>query len=122
MLPSTFHVESRRTERRRADPCQTTARHRAGPLRGGGLRAHVFERASVGDLAIPLPRRFTYAPDQNIFFINFERLEVKTKTDVEAIKAEVERYSPLAQEITWTCTFSRVMFFSPTLTAISGFD
>ncbi len=41
-------------------------------------------------LAIPLPRRFTYAAEQNVFFINFERLEIRTMDDVEAIRAEVE--------------------------------
>jgi propionate CoA-transferase len=42
-------------------------------------------------LAIPLARRFTYAAEQNIFFINFERLDIRTMRDVEAIGAEVER-------------------------------
>ena len=42
-------------------------------------------------LAIPLARRFTYAAEQNIFFINFERLDIRTMRDVEAIRAEVER-------------------------------
>ena len=30
-------------------------------------------------LAIPLARRFTYAADQNIFFINFERLAIRSR-------------------------------------------
>ena len=42
-------------------------------------------------LAIPLAQRFTYAAEQNIFFINFERLDIRTMRDVEAIRAEVER-------------------------------
>ena len=29
-------------------------------------------------LAIPLSRRFAFAPDQDIFFINFERLDIRT--------------------------------------------
>ena len=48
-----------------------------------GLRARL--------LAIPLEQRFKYVPDQNIFFINFERLEVNTIEDVAALKAEVEK-------------------------------
>jgi propionate CoA-transferase len=42
-------------------------------------------------LAIPLARRFTYDAEQNIFFINFERLDIRTMREVEAIRAEVER-------------------------------
>jgi propionate CoA-transferase len=62
---------------------------RPGPM---GLRERL--------LAIPLPRRFTYAPDQNIFFINFERLQVKSKADVEAIRDEVLRQlAPLGKKV-----------------------
>jgi propionate CoA-transferase len=42
-------------------------------------------------LAIPLARRFIYDAEQNIFFINFERLQIRTAREVEAIRAEVER-------------------------------
>ncbi len=42
-------------------------------------------------LAIPLARRFTYAAEQNVFFINFERLDIRTADEVAAIGAEVER-------------------------------
>jgi propionate CoA-transferase len=42
-------------------------------------------------LAIPLARRFTYDAEQNVFFINFERLAIRTLHEVEAIRAEVER-------------------------------
>jgi propionate CoA-transferase len=42
-------------------------------------------------LTIPLARRFTYAAEQNVFFINFERLDIRTADEVAAIGAEVER-------------------------------
>ena len=70
-------------------PLMDAAIFRAEPM---GLRERL--------LAIPLPRRFTYAPEQNIFFINFERLDVRTKADVEAIRAEVLRQlAPLGQKV-----------------------
>jgi propionate CoA-transferase len=62
---------------------------RPGPM---GLRERM--------LAIPLERRFTYAPEQNIFFINFERLSVRTAADVEAVRAEVERQlAPIGRRV-----------------------
>ena len=42
-------------------------------------------------LAIPLPRRFTYDAEQNILFINFERLSIRTRQDIEDVRVEVER-------------------------------
>jgi propionate CoA-transferase len=42
-------------------------------------------------LAVPLDRRLTYDAEQNIFFINFERLVVRTRADIETIGAEIER-------------------------------
>jgi propionate CoA-transferase len=41
-------------------------------------------------LAVPLARRFSYDRQQEVLFINFERLEVRTLQDVEAIRAMVE--------------------------------
>jgi propionate CoA-transferase len=62
---------------------------RPGPM---GLRERM--------LAIPLERRFTYAPEQNIFFINFERLAIRTEADVEAVRVEVERQlQPIGRKI-----------------------
>jgi propionate CoA-transferase len=62
---------------------------RPGPM---GLRERM--------LAIPLERRFTYAPEQNIFFINFERLSIRTAADVEAVRAEVERQlAPIGRRV-----------------------
>ena len=42
-------------------------------------------------LAIALDRRFSFDPQQNLFFINFEGLAVNTLADVAAIRTEVER-------------------------------
>jgi propionate CoA-transferase len=41
-------------------------------------------------LEVPLGQRLSYDPQQNILFINFERLAVRSSADVAAIKAEVE--------------------------------
>jgi propionate CoA-transferase len=43
-------------------------------------------------LAIPLASRFAYDDQQNILFINFERLRVATKADVDAIEREVDAH------------------------------
>jgi propionate CoA-transferase len=51
-------------------------------------------------LAIPLADRFTYAPEQNIFFINFERLSIRSAQDIENVRAEIERQlTPLGRKI-----------------------
>jgi propionate CoA-transferase len=41
-------------------------------------------------LEVPLAERLSYDEQQNILFINFERLAVRTSADVAAIRAEVE--------------------------------
>ncbi|WP_341646359.1 acyl CoA:acetate/3-ketoacid CoA transferase [Thauera sp. SDU_THAU2] len=43
-------------------------------------------------LAVPLERRFSYDPQQNLFFINFEGLAVNNPADVAAIQAQVEKH------------------------------
>jgi propionate CoA-transferase len=48
-----------------------------------GLRERLLE--------IPLARRLSYDADLNALFINFERLQVRTPQDVEAIRREVAR-------------------------------
>jgi propionate CoA-transferase len=49
----------------------------------------IFEDAPMGlrdtMLAVPLERRFAYDAEQNIFFVNFERLDVRRPEDIEAI-------------------------------------
>jgi propionate CoA-transferase len=41
-------------------------------------------------LSIPLDKRFTYDPQQNLFFVNLERYPVRTKHDIRAIEKTVE--------------------------------
>jgi propionate CoA-transferase len=49
---------------------------------------------------IPLPRRFTYDEQQNLFFINFERLALRTSADIKAIDKVVEaRLAPLGHRV-----------------------
>jgi len=51
-------------------------------------------------LAVPLARRLTYAADQNVFFINFERLAIRTRRDVDDVRAEIDRQlSPLGRKV-----------------------
>jgi propionate CoA-transferase len=51
-------------------------------------------------LSMPLEQRFSYDPEQNLFFINFERLAVKTLDDVEKIRKMIEaRLAPLSKKV-----------------------
>ena len=62
---------------------------RPGPM---GLRERM--------LAIPLAQRLTYDAAQDILFINFERLKVRTPEDVDAIAAAVEAVvAPLGKRV-----------------------
>jgi propionate CoA-transferase len=55
----------------------------------------IFKDAPMGlredMLAMPLEQRFSYDPQQNLFFINFEGLAVRNHKDVERIKKLVEK-------------------------------
>jgi propionate CoA-transferase len=62
---------------------------KAGPM---GLREAL--------LAIPLDQRFSYNPERNLFFVNFERLIVKTQRDVDEIRDQAERkLEPLGKKV-----------------------
>ncbi|GGF20072.1 acyl CoA:acetate/3-ketoacid CoA transferase [Aliidongia dinghuensis] len=51
-------------------------------------------------LAVPLEERFIYDPQQNLFFINFEGLTVRTAAEVERIRAIVaERIEPFGHKV-----------------------
>ena len=68
------------------------------------MDARIFrpEPMSLRDemLCVPLERRFTFDPQQNLFFINFEGLIVKTLDEVENIRREVElRLAPLGRKV-----------------------
>ena len=44
-------------------------------------------------IAVPLAERFSYDAQQNTFFINFERLSIRSLADVEAIRTSSRRAS-----------------------------
>ena len=51
-------------------------------------------------LAIPLERRLAYAPDQNLFFVNFERLAIRSQQDIDDIRREIDRkLAPLGKKV-----------------------
>jgi propionate CoA-transferase len=51
-------------------------------------------------VAIPLERRLSYDAEQEVLFINFERLRVRTPADVATIREAIERQlSPLGKRI-----------------------
>ncbi|XKE44860.1 acyl CoA:acetate/3-ketoacid CoA transferase [Halomonas organivorans] len=64
----------------------------------------IFREAPMGLadelLTLPLDRRFSYDPAEDLFFINFENLRIASPADVEAIHEEVERrLSPLGHRV-----------------------
>jgi len=57
-----------------------------------GLRARLLMR--------PLQERFTYDAASRTFFVNFEHLTIRTRADVEAVRAEIEsRLAPLGHKV-----------------------
>jgi propionate CoA-transferase len=51
-------------------------------------------------VGIPLDQRLTYDPLQNLFFVNFERLSVTSRVDIEAIEKAVEaKLAPLSERV-----------------------
>jgi len=51
-------------------------------------------------VSIPLDQRLTYDPRQNLFFVNFERLSVRSTGDIRAIVKAVEsKLSPLGHRV-----------------------
>jgi propionate CoA-transferase len=68
------------------------------------MDAAIFRAAPMGLrerlLAIPLSHRLTYDATQNMLFINFERLKVRTPHDVDEIAAAVEAVlAPLGKRV-----------------------
>ena len=43
-------------------------------------------------LTVPLPARFSYDADRNLFFLNLEGMTVNAAEQVEAVTAEVDRW------------------------------
>ena len=51
-------------------------------------------------VGIPLEQRLTYDPMQNLFFVNFERLSVHSREEIEAIEKAVEaKLAPLSERV-----------------------
>jgi propionate CoA-transferase len=51
-------------------------------------------------LEIPLKRRFSYDPEQNLFYVNFERLDVKSAGDIAEIHSHFEQaLQPLHRKV-----------------------
>ena len=51
-------------------------------------------------LSLPLEQRFSYDAEQNVFFINFERLAVRAAEDIERIRLAIEsRLAPLKKKV-----------------------
>ena len=68
------------------------------------MDAAIFREGKMGlrerMLAIPFSRRFAFAADQDIFFINFERLDIRRPEDIERVRAEVEKnLAPIGRKI-----------------------
>ena len=68
------------------------------------MEAAIFRDGKMGlrerMLAIPLARRFAFAPEQDIFFINFERLDIRRPQDIADVLAEVEKnLAPIGRKV-----------------------
>ena len=51
-------------------------------------------------LSLPLEERLTYNPEENLFFVNFENLYVKSSEDISRIKAIIENMlAPLGKKV-----------------------
>ena len=68
------------------------------------MDARIFRDEPMGlrdmMLEIPLERRFSYDPEQNLFFVNFERLNVKSAGEIEEIRSHFEQaLQPLDRKV-----------------------
>jgi propionate CoA-transferase len=68
------------------------------------MDASVFGDGSMGLrarlLMLPLADRFGYDPASRTFHVNFERLSIRTRDDVEAVRREIEaRLEPLGHKV-----------------------
>ena len=68
------------------------------------MDARIFLPAPMGlrddMLGIPLDQRFSYDPQQNLFFVNFEGHVVRNHKDVERIKKQVEEMlNPVGRKV-----------------------
>jgi propionate CoA-transferase len=70
----------------------------------GVMDARIFRAEPMGlredMLSIPLDQRFTYDPQQNLFFVNFERFSVRSSGEIRAIVKAVEnKLTPLGHRV-----------------------
>ena len=68
------------------------------------MDARIFRAEPMGlrddMLSIPLDQRFTYDPQQNLFFVNFERFSVRSRGEIRAIvKAAENKRAPLGHRV-----------------------
>jgi propionate CoA-transferase len=68
------------------------------------MDARIFRNEPMGLrddlLSIPLDQRLTYDPQQNLFFVNFERYSVRSRSDIRAIVKAVEnKLAPLGDRV-----------------------
>ena len=74
------------------------------PRDPASMDARIFREAPMGLradlLSMPLDQRFTYDPEQGLFFVNLERFTVRSLGDVNAIQAAVEsKLAPLGRRV-----------------------
>ena len=70
----------------------------------GVMDGRIFRAEPMGlredMLSIPLDQRFTYDPQQNLFFVNFERFSVRSRGEIRAIvKAVEDKLAPLGHRV-----------------------
>src|SRR3984893_11181821 len=70
----------------------------------GVMDGRIFRAEPMGlredMLSIPLDQRFTYDPQQNLFFVNFERFSVRSRGEMRAIvKAVEDKLAPLGHRV-----------------------
>jgi propionate CoA-transferase len=68
------------------------------------MDARIFRQEPMGlrddMLSIPLDQRLTYDPQQNLFFVNFERFSVRSHGEIRAIVKAVEsKLAPLGHRV-----------------------
>ncbi|WP_192036027.1 acyl CoA:acetate/3-ketoacid CoA transferase [Halomonas sp. YLGW01] len=68
------------------------------------MDARIFVEEAMGlreDLLhLPLAQRFTFDPEEEVFFINFENLKVSARADIDAIRETVEAWlTPLQRKV-----------------------
>lgn len=70
----------------------------------GVMDARIFGSEPMGlrenMLSIPLDQRLTYDPQQNLFFVNFERFSVRNRSEIrDIVKAVEARLAPLGHRV-----------------------